>query len=383
MEKGQSAGNIGVLVFLIAIFLALFILLLPPEDRENLLRANTSVDSNRDSSNVALLSQAPGLLNTASADESLHKINPINLFLRDEPLVSDLASRLTLTEGTFSSDARKLTFKIEDTDDLENAYLIFSAEKSEGNLIITLNEAEIFAGKSEGLQTVVLPKNLLQEINSLDFEVSSPGINIFKENEYILKDVKVRQSFEIINTKEKRTFVLSAAEKGNGKLSYFLFCNNAAESSRLRVFLNKEEISNELITCGSADKEVDINAADLEEGTNELIFEIDKGDYLIKDIELRVKTSEGGTAKYKFGVSGSTFDKINIDNRKVELKIIFDDNDRKKFVYEINNNEFSVDIEDDEFKVEDVGEFIEEGNNIFKIIPQSEFTVDKLELILK
>ncbi len=383
MEKGQSAGNIGVLVFLIAIFLALFILLLPPEDRENLLRANTSVDSNRDSSNVALLSQAPGLLNTASADESLHKINPINLFLRDEPLVSDLASRLTLTEGTFSSDVRKLTFKIEDTDDLENAYLIFSAEKSEGNLIITLNEAEIFAGKSEGLQTVVLPKNLLQEINSLDFEVSSPGINIFKENEYILKDVKVRQSFEIINTKEKRTFVLSAAEKGNGKLSYFLFCNNAAESSRLRVFLNKEEISNELITCGSADKEVDINAADLEEGTNELIFEIDKGDYLIKDIELRVKTSEGGTAKYKFGVSGSTFDKINIDNRKVELKIIFDDNDRKKFVYEINNNEFSVDIEDDEFKVEDVGEFIEEGNNIFKIIPQSEFTVDKLELILK
>ena len=383
MEKGQSAGNIGVLVFLIAIFLALFILLLPPEDRENLLRANTSVDSNRDSSNVALLSQAPGLLNTASADESLHKINPINLFLRDEPLVSDLASRLTLTEGTFSSDVRKLTFKIEDTDDLENAYLIFSAEKSEGNLIITLNEAEIFAGKSEGLQTVVLPKNLLQEINSLDFEVSSPGINIFKENEYILKDVKVRQSFEIINTKEKRTFVLSAAEKGNGKLSYFLFCNNAAESSRLRVFLNKEEISNELITCGAADKEVDINAADLEEGTNELIFEIDKGDYLIKDIELRVKTSEGGTAKYKFGVSGSTFDKINIDNRKVELKIIFDDNDRKKFVYEINNNEFSVDIEDDEFKVEDVGEFIEEGNNIFKIIPQSEFTVDKLELILK
>lgn len=342
-----------------------------------------SVDSNRDSSNVALLSQAPGLLNTASADESLHKINSINLFLRDEPLVSDLASRLTLTDGAFSSDVRKLTFKIEDTDDLENAYLIFSAEKSEGNLVITLNEAEVFAGKTEGLQTVVLPKNLLQEINSLGFKVSSPGINVFKKNEYILKDVKVRQSFEVINTKERRTFVLSAAEKGNGKLSYFLFCNNAAESSRLRIFLNKEEISDELITCGSADKEVDINAADLEEGTNELIFEIDNGDYLIKDIELRVKTSDGGAAKYKFAVSGATFDKIDIDNRKVELNIRFDDDDKKKFVYEINNNEFSVDIEDDEFKAEDVGEFIEEGNNIFKITPQSEFTVDKLELILK
>lgn len=193
----------------------------------------------------------------------------------------------------------------------------------------------------------------------------------------------MRQSFEIINTKEKRTFVLSAAEKGNGKLNYFLFCNNAAKSSRLRIFLNKEEISDELITCGSADKEVDINAADLGDGTNELIFEIDKGDYLIKDIELKVKTSDGGAAKYKFAVSRSTFEKIFEDNRNVELRMLFDDNEKKRFIYEINNNEFTVDIEDDEFKIEDLGEFIEEGNNIFKITPQSEFTIDKLELILK
>ena len=147
--------------------------------------------------------------------------------------------------------------------------------------------------------------------------------------------------------------------------------------------MNKEEISDELITCGSADKEVDVNAADLEEGTNELIFEIDNGDYLIKDIELRVKTSDGGAAKYKFGVSKSAFDKINNENREVELRMLFDDNERKKFIFEINNKEFSVDIEDDEYNVEDIGEFIEDGNNIFKITPQSEFTVDKLELILK
>lgn len=383
MKKGQSAGNIGVLVFLIAAFLALFILLLPPEDREELLRTNSSTSSDDNSDNAFLLSQSPGLLNTLSADESLHKIDSINLFLRDEPIVSDLASRLTVKEGVFSSDVRKLTFKIDDTDNLENAYLIFSVDSGEGNLIVTLNEAEVFAGKAEGLQTVVLPRNLLREINSLSFEASNPGVNLFKKNEYVLKDVKVRQSFEIVNTKERRTFVLSAAEKGNGKLSYFLFCNNAAKSSRLRIFLNKEEISNELITCGSADKEVDINAADLEDGTNELIFEIDKGDYLIKDIELRVKTSDGGAAKYKFAVSGSTFDKINIDNRKVQLKILFDDNDKKRFIYEINNNEFSVDIEDDEFIVEDLGEFIEEGNNIFVITPQSEFTIDRLDLILK
>ena len=383
MKKGQSAGNIGVLVFLIAAFLALFILLLPSEDRQELLRTNNSISSNDDFNTVVLLSQSPGLLNTLTADESLHKIDSINLFLRDEPIVSDLASRLTVKEGVFSSDVRKLTFKIDDTDNLENAYLIFSVESSDGNLIVTLNDAEIFAGEANGLQTVVLPKNLLQEINSLSFEASNPGVNLFKKSEYTLKDVKVRQSFEIVNTKEKRTFVLSAAEKGNGKMSYFLFCNNAAQSSRLRVFLNKEEISDELITCGSADKEIDINSADLEEGTNELIFEIDKGDYLIKDIELKVKTSDGGAVKYKFAVSKSTFDKINVDNRKVQLKILFDDDNKKKFVYEINNNEFSVDIENDEFIVNDLGEFIEEGNNIFTIIPQSEFTIDKLELILK
>src|SRR3989338_4460917 len=136
MKKGQSAGNIGVLVFLIAAFLALFILLLPSEDRQELLRTNNSISSNDDFNTVVLLSQSPGLLNTLTADESLHKIDSINLFLRDEPIVSDLASKLTVREGVFSSDVRKLTFKIDDTDNLENAYLIFSVESSDGNLIV-------------------------------------------------------------------------------------------------------------------------------------------------------------------------------------------------------------------------------------------------------
>ena len=117
MKKGQSAGNIGVLVFLIAAFLALFILLLPSEDRQELLRTNNSISSNDDFNTVVLLSQSPGLLNTLTADESLHKIDSINLFLRDEPIVSDLASKLTVREGVFSSDVRKLTFKIDDTDE--------------------------------------------------------------------------------------------------------------------------------------------------------------------------------------------------------------------------------------------------------------------------
>ena len=44
--------------------------------------------------------------------------------------------------------------------------------------------------------------------------------------------------------------------------------------SRLRVFLNTKEISDEVITCGSFERELDIESGDFEKGTNDLLFEI-------------------------------------------------------------------------------------------------------------
>jgi len=307
----------------------------------------------------------------------------VNLFLRDEPSVSDLATKLIVSRGVFSSNIRKLSFKAEDTENLEDINLFFTVEEGDGNIIITLNDVEVFVGQASGLQNIVLPKNLLQEVNTIKFEVSSPGINIFKSNEYTLRDVKVRQSFEIVNTKEKRRIVLSAAEKGNGKLNYRLFCNSAADISRLRIFLNGKELSDEVITCGSSEKEAEIDSNDLDEGENEFIFDIDKGDYLINDIELTVKSSEGGSINYKFAVSEDDFEDIKTRNKDVELDIQFSDDDEKKFVFEINNNEFTIDIKDNEYNQDNLGRFIEEGNNVFKITPQSEFNIDKLDLILK
>ncbi|MBS3152938.1 hypothetical protein J4426_00010 [Candidatus Woesearchaeota archaeon] len=383
MKRAQSsASNVAVLVFLIAVFMALFVLLLPSEDRNELLNSNLDGDDDS-SSETFLLTQSPGLLKPSSDDETIHKIDSVNLFLRDEPSVSDLATKLIVSRGVFSSNIRKLSFKAEDTENLEDINLFFTVEEGDGNIIITLNDVEVFVGQASGLQNIVLPKNLLQEVNTIKFEVSSPGINIFKSNEYTLRDVKVRQSFEIVNTKEKRRIVLSAAEKGNGKLNYRLFCNSAADISRLRIFLNGKELSDEVITCGSSEKEAEIDSNDLDEGENEFIFDIDKGDYLINDIELTVKSSEGGSINYKFAVSEDDFEDIKTRNKDVELDIQFSDDDEKKFVFEINNNEFTIDIKDNEYNQDNLGRFIEEGNNVFKITPQSEFNIDKLDLILK
>ena len=385
MKKAQaSAGNVAVLIFLIAIFMALFILLLPAQDRSDLLNKDLD-DKNGDDSDgeVFILTQSPGLLKPSSDDETTHKIDSVNLFLRSEPAVSDLAARLIVSKGVFSSSVRKLTFKVEGNDNLENVNLFFTAVNGKGNLIIALNDVEIFSGKAEGLQNVVLPNNLLQEINTLKFEVSSPGINIFSPNEYELRDVKTRQSFEIVNTKEKRKIILSAAEKGDGKLSYSLFCNSAADISRLRIFLNGKAVSDEVVTCGSFDKEIEIIRDDFDEGENELIFEIDKGDYLINDIELTVKSSEGGSVTYKFAIGEDDFNSIMKGTGDVELNMQFSDSEQKKFTFELNNKEFTIDIEDSEYIQNNLGRFMKNGNNVLKITPQNEFTIDDLYLILK
>ena len=89
MKKAQvSAGNVAVLIFLIAIFMALFILLLPAQDRSDLLNKDLDDENGDDSdSEVFILTQSPGLLKPSSDDETTHKIDSTNLFLRSESIM--------------------------------------------------------------------------------------------------------------------------------------------------------------------------------------------------------------------------------------------------------------------------------------------------------
>ena len=386
MKKGQvtSGGSVAVLIFLIALFMVFYILLLPPADREALLN-QTDIDEDKNTVNEitnVLLEQQPGILKPQSSGTVKHKIDSVNLYIKEEPLTSDLAASLSLSKGLFSENKRQLLFNIEDLNDLDKVNLYLLVLDGKGSLIINLNGITIYESKANGLVNVILPTDLLSESNVLQFMVSSPGWNIFSTNYYDLKDIKIRESYEMTNTKETRRFVLADNEKGDAKLEYYIFCNTLETGARLRIFLNNEEISSEVLNCVGAQKFIDIDEAELETGENILMFEIDKGDFLLNNIELEIDSENEGYLNYKFSITKNQYDDILSEDLDVVLFMEFNDDDEKIATINVNGNEFSLDTEEIDYE-RIITNFVDEGNNFIKITPDNEFNIDEIVIELK
>jgi hypothetical protein len=386
MKKSQApAGNIAVLIILIALFMTLYLLFLPAKDRAELLGQNftsTNVTQPKTTSEMALLSQTPGLLKPSEKDTEKYEIDAVNLFLKEEPETIDLATSISFAKSLFKEDVQELKFNIGDLENLQRVTLFFLVNEGGGDLIIALNGIQIFSNEVKGLQSLILPIDLLQETNKLIFKVSSPGINIFGKNNYDLSNLKVKESFELTNTKEERTFVLSSNEiDEDEKLRFSLFCNKAT-TTRLRVFLNNEEVANELLVCVSSLRNIDLDKEFLKEGRNSLVFEIDKGDYLINNIKIETNLQEGGAKTYKFAISKKQFDQI-LNDKEIMLKMSFSSTeDVNKATINVNGKEFTMETDENEFE-RPITSLVKERNNFIKITPETEFNLEFLEIVIE
>jgi len=366
------------------LFLAVYVLLLPPEDREALLYNSTSETENiPDEKETFILEQHPGVLKPAEDNKLIHKIDSINLYSKEEPKIKDIASLLYLEKSLLSQTKRNIAFDIDDLDNLEDVNIVLVANKDKGNLIMALNNVIIYDSKVSGLTTILLPKELLQEKNNLEFSVSSPGLNIFGKNAYSLSNIKLRENYQLTNTRESRDVVLGSQEIGNdAELTFFLYCNIPHQGSRLRVFLNNEEIKSEIISCTTVERIIDIESEKMEKGRNAITFQIDKGDYIFSEIKLKVKAESKGSINYKFALTEDEYDKILSDDRRAMLFLEFNDDERKKAVISMNGNEFSIDANDIDYE-RDVSRYVKKGNNFIRITPLDELNIDLLRITLK
>ena len=143
MKKSQtSAGSIAVFVILLALFMVLYLLFLPPKDRANLLGENkTSEDTNGNNggttaSGNVLLTQSLGLLKPFEKETSTHEIDSVQLFLKDEPMTEDLATSISVSKSMFSTETKQLRFNIDDLTNLNKVTLFFLVTQTKRELII-------------------------------------------------------------------------------------------------------------------------------------------------------------------------------------------------------------------------------------------------------
>jgi len=417
-KKGVSepASDIAALILLILLSTIIYVILLPPAERDALLGDNETTDGNIYGPNYVaeetLLSASPGKVHPLTKDKITKEITPISLFTKTEESKVALSNSLSVSKSIFSEEIKQLSFKIDDISNLDSAKLFFFVKESSGTIFIELNGNTIYEGKlSQDNVPISLPASSLRANNIL--RVGAKGIWWDK---FFLSDIYVKTSYIFENTRAKRTFEMSSREKTNmekATLSYYINCFSIKEKNILSLILNNKLLSDDYIACDAGKRTLELNNNNIVSGTNTLEFRTDTGNYDIQSIEIQIEAGDKIFPSYNFEVTNEIYKKLfspcynnceadcSIDcdgdsscynsclydcdsqcnKPDIILELTFGDDSRKKASITINEFEININTQSQEY-TRVISDYIKRGDNVIKIIPKSSFDITNLRVFV-
>ncbi len=373
-RKAQSDGvAIATLVLLTGLFILIYLILIPPAEREALLKGEDVVTSVGEGvSRGILLSENPGRV-TFSTSGAVKK-NIANIYLSSgiDREVTSIATSAYISKSAFSDNSKAYYFNINDLDLIDSAGLLFVVKNFKGSLLVTLNNNAVFEGEVGSTDLPIeLPKIYLRKNNKLGFSTS---LNYLAKNYYELGDVQLIKKVKVENKQFVVPITLTSSERTGLKkatLRYFVNCINPSNTAdRLVISINNKPITNNYIRCDSGINNIDITSSNVFTGTNQLEFSIDKGSYSIEGAQLVLETSSSDYPKYSFDVSDENSNKLEDGDLDAILKIKFVNTGNKQLSITINENELSIDTSDVEYE-RTVTRHLRNGANTIKIVPRT------------
>jgi hypothetical protein len=379
-KKGKEHTVAG-LVMLIAVFIILYTLTLPPCDKCKLMGDDCSDVCKGDFEEKIILDESPGNIGGISEDIIRHNLDSINLFIKDKPEIKILSNSLEIKNGLFGESDQELEFNIEDLDSLDKAYLSFAVIKAKGNLVLTLNGKQIFNQKLDPkkIEVVDLPIEYLEKDNKLRLQVTPPGAAFWSSNVYSLKDIKLKEEFELTHSSEVLRFSVSSSEVEsveNSKLNFYVYCrDDMGRSNIMKAYLNNNLVFNKLVSCQNEEYSVDLDKELFVGGSNEIEFSVSGGSYLINDINIVNEVSGDIFPSYIFYVR----DDVYRDAGRFYLDLNMGGGSKKAEII-VNDNTISIDTTN-KFVEYDITEMVGRGNNYIEIRPYNDFRVNGLKII--
>ena len=386
-KRGQTAVEVSVLIFLIAVIMVGYIVLLPEEDRNDLLGSSSdgsTSDTSEGGSAETLLSESPGDVQSAKSSTQTRALEPMRLYSSTESNTQTLSSSLTVSRNIIQNNYKVVNFDIENFDTLAGAQLLFLVSDSKGDITILLNDHLIYEGELTSNELPLdLPVSYLQESgNELKLSTSLTW-NIFSPNYYLLQDVQLIEDYTVADTTASRTFsVEDPSEVTDATLTYFITCN-AHDEGILSITLNSQEVFSDQIFCEYLnERELSLDT-DYLKTSNSLKFEITKGDYNIEEGEVAIKTRTRDYPSFTFDIDSDLYNEISSGSKDVYLKMTFDDaNDQKQGTILIQEYSFSFNTEDNTYEKK-ITDYIDDGANTITLEPSTDFTVDNLKVYVE
>ncbi|MBN2457499.1 hypothetical protein JXB31_00015 [Candidatus Woesearchaeota archaeon] len=305
IRKAQSAGSAGAFIALIAGFLLLYILLVPADLREELLTSESSTTTGSTTAantdtvkslglEEPVLEEQPGRIDYLKFNQYDHPLPAVNLYTTTSAKEKNIGDSVYVKKGVFDKEEKNISFELSDPSLIENVYLSFALNpnrNNKGRLLIWLNGNLIFEREYSLTMNspIVLSKKYLEKKNTLKFEVSGVGWRFWTTNDYELDNIRViYDQTDISAQTSKNTIMLTESEKFNlegVKLKFNPDCT-PREVGILNVKVNNNIVFSAIPDCGQLNI-VEMSPSVLEMGNNFVVFETEKGYYLIDQINLQ------------------------------------------------------------------------------------------------
>lgn len=390
-RKAQEGGGAAaILVALIALFILVYLLFIPPAVREDILEGNGDGIIDEETGEVIpggsiLLLKNPGLITEEGSSSFSHSIPSLNLQVKSEGKILENIGGVAIARSLFSEKLKTIPFFIADLKNVDNMLLSFKTITSEGSLIIRLNGEEIFNRYVEGsVEPILIRKSLLKEANVLEFDVTGPGMLFFLKNDYELTNVELRADVtDVSNKKVSSVFYIDSEERASirrGELYFYPYCSSDVDG--LTINMNGAKVFEGLPNCGYANR-FEIAPEQLIVGTNTLEFEIESGSYTIDRIRFDSELRNKKNVIYYFELDEDQIYNVTDRGYDAYLQLKFaDDLDSKEGRVYINNNIKSFDTEELKY-VTKISSFVDEDFNSVKIVPEGSYEVTELKVWLE
>lgn len=397
-KKGQAAGA-AVLLAIIAGFIIMFVVLMPPADRAELLgdgdKDNTTTSSGSSSSDdiedkvvdETLLSANPGRIDYLAQREIEHPLPVINIFTKKEAEVLAEKSRVYTKKSVFSEESGSLSFSISDLAHTENIILSLNVLEGNGRLSVSLNGEEVYnsplaAGSSV---PITLLGSHVKEQNEITFKVSSPGIAFWATNDYVLENVKVVADVTKVDAQFARhVFLVSETEKRSLEKIVLNFQPGCKYDTvgKLTVKINGNEIYNAVPDCDLSLIPLEFSPDLVSQGENRIEFRTEEGNYLLSHVALESTLKDVDFPTFYFELSQEQYENVLDENKRVRLEINFVDVVTRKYGDLVFNGHLKRFDTKEASLVVDLSDDVVKGNNALKIKPSKTLEVRQLKVDL-
>ena len=390
-KRGQAAGAAILLIVIVGVLIG-FIVLVSPQERAEILGENFSGSSDSDEIDDAfteenLLTVNPGRIDYLAQREIEHPLPVANIYTRTEAEVLDERNVIYAKKGVFSEEQGVFSFSIPNIENTEDVILNFKILDTQGRVIITLNDVDVFDAEVEvgNIRPISLPENLLKEENVLVFTVSSPGVAFWATNEISLEEIKVVGEVTSLEAQSsKNIFLVSETEWDNLVKVVLKFQPDCIynEVGKLSVKVNGNEVYNGVPDCDLAMVPIEFSPSLVYQGENSIVFYTEKGNYLLSHVQIVSELKEVDFPTYYFELSNEQFEDVYDEDLRLRLKINFVDVvNRKSGQIVFNGHQEHFDTKELTYTF-DLSEDVVRGNNALKIKPGKTLEVRELRVDL-